>query len=90
MYPVSNAAALCAHLMCNRQPILRIYQPGYVVCGRLGVLVAHCPASESTRTKRVVKYRKGYDMWTYVAGGKRLPGESESILFSDKVSQTVA
>lgn len=24
--------------------------------------------------KRVVKYRKGYDMWTYVAGGKRLPG----------------
>ncbi|KAI0792376.1 hypothetical protein C8Q75DRAFT_804768 [Abortiporus biennis] len=25
------------------------------------------------RTKRVVKYRKGYDMWTYVAGQKRLP-----------------
>ena len=24
--------------------------------------------------KRVVKYRKGYDMWTYVAGEKKLPG----------------
>ncbi|KAH8101118.1 hypothetical protein BXZ70DRAFT_934511 [Cristinia sonorae] len=28
---------------------------------------------ESARSKRVVKYRRGYDMWTYVAGGKRLP-----------------
>ncbi|CAL1699563.1 unnamed protein product [Somion occarium] len=25
------------------------------------------------RTKRVVKYRRGYDMWTYIAGEKRLP-----------------
>lgn len=28
------------------------------------------------RPKRVVKYRKGYDMWTYVAGDKRLPGKA--------------
>lgn len=28
------------------------------------------------RTKRVVKYRRGYDMWTYIAGEKRLPGMS--------------
>ena len=26
------------------------------------------------RTKRVVKYRKGLDMWTYIAGQRRLPG----------------
>ncbi|KAI0078377.1 hypothetical protein K474DRAFT_1706590 [Panus rudis PR-1116 ss-1] len=25
------------------------------------------------RTKRVVKYRSDYDMWTYIASGKRLP-----------------
>ena len=30
----------------------------------------------ANRMKRVVKYRKGYDMWTYVAGEKRLPGKS--------------
>ena len=31
---------------------------------------------EFGRPKRVVKYKRGYDMWTYVAGEKRLPGAS--------------
>lgn len=32
------------------------------------------------RPKRVVKYRAGYDMWTYVAGDKRLPGANFVLL----------
>lgn len=30
--------------------------------------------TELARPKRVVKYKRGYDMWTYIAGEKRLPG----------------
>ncbi|KAJ3555240.1 hypothetical protein NM688_g2687 [Phlebia brevispora] len=32
------------------------------------------PHTSSGRTKRMVKYRKGFDMWTYVAGERQLPG----------------
>ncbi|KAI0806200.1 hypothetical protein BC629DRAFT_1151798 [Irpex lacteus] len=31
------------------------------------------PNDNFGRTKRVVKYRHGYDMWTYIAGKRRLP-----------------
>ncbi|KAI0703716.1 hypothetical protein BC835DRAFT_1303000 [Cytidiella melzeri] len=38
-----------------------------------------------SRTKRVVKYRRGYDMWTYIAGDKRLPVQWSSWLTHTRI-----
>ncbi|TCD60686.1 hypothetical protein EIP91_009668 [Steccherinum ochraceum] len=51
----------------------QIYKPSLVGRDLEGNKYYEIANPESSRMKRVVKYRKGYDMWTYVAGGKRLP-----------------
>ncbi|KAI0346617.1 hypothetical protein BDW22DRAFT_1352765 [Trametopsis cervina] len=43
------------------------------------------PNDNFGRPKRVVKYKQGYDMWTYIAGEKRLPVQWSSWLTHTRI-----